>query len=463
MVKKLRIDENNLMRLITQIVEQIDDEYYRISPEEYMELLKLSGYHARGISKLPKFGGKKLYITGSLDVSNLPIDDLGNIGYIDGRLNISRTNISDVSQIQVKGFVSDYGSKREKLRLAAELREKRAEAAERRETGEWNPEDTDDIGLKANALFEFLVNDGELQSISDEEKEELVLLKQELETLQQKYDSDELDSTEVSPLYDEITEIEERIDELESEGTDVYELVNKSYGYYGLSTFEILSLPNREYTVGTESEMDEAALEYAKSYIDDVGIEGFRRGFVDDYIDEDQIREYIDDFYRNDVQENPEVYFSDDDFELTDEQEARKEQLETYISDMEDRKSELEDEQSELEGDSDSDEYIELQEKIDEIEENIETAQEELDSIEPDTEPTDEMIEDKIDEFVNDRMSDPIGFIREFDLDINDFVDKDELAKGLIDSDGYGVMNSYNGDYDTIDFNGETYYIMRVN
>lgn len=460
MGKILRINENNLARVIKRIVEQVDGEYYKISPEEYMNLLKISGYHARGISKLPKFGGKKLYITGNLNLSNLPIDDLGNVGFVNGSLDISKTNIGDISGVQVTGYIRDYGSKREKLRLAAELRQKRSDADERRRENEWDPENTDEEGLKANALFEFLVNDGELQTATDEEKEELKTLREKLDELKERYDSDELEPNEVSSLYDEISEIEDRIDEITTDYVDVYELIKLKYTHYGLDSFEILSLPNKEYTVGTESEMDEAVLEYAKSYVDDVGVDGFRRGFIDDYLDEDEIKDYIDDFYRSDVQDNPDVYFSDDDFELTQEQEERKEQLETYISEMEDMKSELEDEQNEL--DSDSDEYNELQEKIEEVEENIEKAQDELDSIEVDTEPTEEMIDEKVQELVDDRMSDPIGFLREFGLDLNDYIDKDALAQGLVDSDGYGIMNNYDGDYDTIDFNGETYYIMRI-
>jgi hypothetical protein len=73
------------------------------------------------------------------------------------------------------------------------------------------------------------------------------------------------------------------------------------------------------------------------------------------------------------------------------------------------------------------------------------------------------MIEDKVEDYVNDRMRDPLAFIEEFGLKIDNFIDKDELAQGLLDTDGYGVMNSYDGEYDTIEFNDETYYIMRVN
>lgn len=461
MSRKIQITEKKLINFLNRLVEQEDDSYYKISPQEYLELLKLSGYHGKGITKLPMFGGKPLWITGNLDVSGLPVDDLGNIGYIDGKLDISNTNVGDVSQIQVKGYISDYGSKRDKLRKAAELRQKRAEAAERREENEWNPENTDDVGIKANALFEWLVGQNELSGISDEEKEELKNLEVELEQLKERYDSDELESNEVSELYDKITEIEERIEELTGENVDVYDLVEKG-NHYGLTTFEVLSLGDREYTVGTESEMDEAGKEYTESYIDDVGIEGFNRSFIEDYIDEDELRGYIHDFYYDDVSQNPDVYFDEDDFELTEEQEKRKEELENYISEMEDMKSNLEDEQKEIE-DSDSDEYLTIQEKLDEIDENIDTAQEELDSIEPDTEPTDEMIEDKVEDYVNDRMRDPLAFIEEFGLKIDDFIDKDELAQGLLDTDGYGVMNSYDGEYDTIGFNDETYYIMRVN
>jgi len=458
MKKKIKLTESNLIKLIKYLVEQEEsEEYYKITPQEYKKYLENVNNKAQIVPKLKVFGGKPLWITGDLNVSGLPIDDLGNIARIDGRLDISNTKIADVSQIDVKRYVSDYGSKRDKLRQAAELRQKRAEAAERRENDEWNPEDTDDVGLRANALFEWLVSERELETISDEEKEELLTLRQELETLQDREDS------ESDEVVDRISEIEDRIDEIESEGTDVYELVVKGGYFVGLTVFEVLSLGEREYSVGTESEMDEAAEEYVEDLIDDIGIDGFRKSFVEGYIDEDYLKDYVYNFYYDDVVQNPEVYFNDGDFELTEEQEARKEQLETYISDMEDMKTELEDKQKELE-DSDSDEYYELQEKIDEIEENIDTAQEELDSIEPDNEPTDEMIEDKVNDYVRDRVSDPIDFINEFGLELEDFIDKKALIKGYIESDDYGqILNKYDGTYDTIEFNDEIYYIMRIN
>ena len=142
-------------RLLSLIKEQSEEEYYKISPQEYTELLKLSGYHGQGISRLPKFQGKPLWITGDLDISSSPVDSLGNVKYVDGSLNISRTKISNIDGITVKKHVWDSGSPREAKRLAAELREKRLEGNRRRLSKQWDIEDTDDEGMKANALFKF--------------------------------------------------------------------------------------------------------------------------------------------------------------------------------------------------------------------------------------------------------------------------------------------------------------------
>jgi len=462
MKKVIRLSESKLFGLISHLVEQVEGDYYKISPEDYLELLKLSGDHARGISKLPKFQGKPLWITGSLKVNNKDINDLGNIGYVEGSLDISYTKISDISQIKVKGNVWDSGTPREAKRLAAELREKRNEADQRRQDNEWDPENTDDVGLRANALFEWLVGENELETMDDETKERLNNLKSELEELKKRYDSDETDSSEISDLYDKITDIETEIEEIQDNSTDVYDLVQMKYNHYGLTMFEVLSKPNREYAVGTDDEMEEAALEYAKNYIDEMGTEGFSRHFIEDYLDEDRIRDFIEDFYENDIRDSPDSYFSEDDFQLTDEQEERKEQLEEYIEEMEDLKSETEEEQRNLE-DSDSDEYYDLDEKIQEIDSNIEKAQAELDLIVVDDEPTEEMIQDKLNEMVDDRMSDPIDFFREFGYDFKNYVDEDKLAQGLVDSDGWGIMNSYDSSYDSINFQEQTYYIMRIN
>jgi predicted nuclease with TOPRIM domain len=129
---------------------------------------------------------------------------------------------------------------------------------------------------------------------------------------------------------------------------------------------------------------------------------------------------------------------------------------------MESMLSDLEEEQRNLE-DSDSDEYNELDEKIQEVQSNIDTAQEELDSIEPDTEPTEEMIDNKVDELLDDVKYDYLAKLEEFGIDAEEYLDKDALAQAWVDADGLGIMSGYDGSYETTYVNDETYVVMRTN
>jgi hypothetical protein len=225
------------------------------------------------------------------------------------------------------------------------------------------------------------------------------------------------------------------------------------YTHYGLQQFEVLipGFKDREYTVGTDEEMDAAALEYAVSYIDDVGADGFSESFIEDYLDVDAIVSMAEEDYDYQVRENPDSYFNDDDYELTSEQEERIEQLESQIEDLEQQKLEL---------DSDDENYYDYEEDLDN---QIEVLQEELDNIEVDTEPTEDMIDNMVESLVRDVRRDPLDYLKNYGLDFKEYVDEDALAQGLVDSDGWGMMNSYDGQYDSEEVNGVTYYIMRTN
>ena len=445
---KVRLSEIELSKLIRQIVEQTEDEgYFKITPQEYTELMKLSGYHGMGISRLPKFQGKPLWITGDVDLSGTPTDSLGNVGYIDGKLNIHNTNIKTLGNTKVKGYVQDYGTPIQKARIAKEQQNKRDEMESRREDGEWDYEgegSLDDLGLKANALFEYLVSDGELKTLSEEEKNRANEIRNQIQQLENQENLSDDDEELIEELNDELNEILD-------EKTDVYVLYPKKYKHYGLEVFEILDgRRDEDWVVGTESEMDDAVLEYAKNYIDDVGIDGFTESFISDYIDEDYISDYFEDWWRDDIYSNPDIYFNEDDFELTDEQERRISEIEIEIQDYERQQEEL---------DPDDEKYDDY---YDDFQNFIDKLESEKEEIVPDTEPTDDMVERVLEERLDEVRSNPIRYIREYGLNLKDFVDEDELAKGLAESDGYGLMNSYDGDYDTIEFDDETYYIMRV-
>jgi len=448
------------------LVEQSEDEFYKISPEEFTELMKFGSYNGKGVSKLKMFGGKPIWITGNLDLSNTPTDSLGNVKYVEGRLDISRTNISDLSGVKVKGYIWDGGSPIEKKRLAAILKEKMEKADERRQRDEWSIEGGDEIGLRAQALYKNLINDEKIFAPTGEYIGELEGLKADLEELTIRYNE-----TEDDELYNKISDIEERINELQQGVVDVYNIVPIKYNYYGLPQFEVIGvddLVGEEYAVGDESEMDDAALQYAKNYLDEAGIEGLRDHFIEDHLDTDAIEQYFRDFYDDDVRYHLDVYFDESEKPNSEEQERRKQELEEYIGKAEGVIKKFEQKQEDLNNEiEDPDEYTkrydEIQSKIDIIQGHIDDSQEEIDNMEPDGEPTEDMIEEKIEDMVSDKMSDPRGSLSEFGMDISEYVDMDSLAEALAKSDGYEILASYDGSYDTEMIDNEYYYIIRVN
>ena len=455
MGRKLRLTESELYKVIKQIIKETEDEYYRISPEDYLDVMRYASYNGNVFRKMKQYGGKPLYITGDLDLGGKDVKDIGPIAYVDGSLDIRNTKVSDLGGLQVKKYISDGGSPRERIRERQELMGKRAEMDSKRESDEWNFQNQDDEGLKAMALLDWLEGLGNVKVLSDEEKEELKTLTQQLDQLNADYDSEDRDGDpdENLEILNQIDEVQERIDELVDGVGDIYDMYPSRYTHYGLTQFEVLvdGFKGEEFTVGTEEQMDAAALQYAVSYIDDVGADGFSESFIEDYLDVDSIVNMAEEDYDYQVRENPDSYFSDDDYELTPEQEQRIEQLESQIEDLEQQKLEL---------DSDDDNYYEYEEDLDN---QIEALQEELDGIEVETEPTEDMIDNMVSRLVRDVRRDPLDYLKNYGLDFKEYIDEDALAQGLVDSDGWGIMNSYDGNYDSVDVAGETYYIMRIN
>ena len=452
---KITEQGKKLMKVLKKVlVEQAEEEYYKISPDEFQELMKLSGYHGKGLSKIKKFGGKPIWVTGDLDLSDTPTDSLGNVKYIEGTLDIRNTNISDLSGVEIKSYTWDSGTPIERRRLAAILRGKMNDAQERRQDDEWSVEGGDDTGLKAHALYQSLVNNREIEEMDDDEREELESMKSEFEMLQKQYDELDDDNEE---LHNKIIELNDEIEQKESKNVDVYNLIPTQYTYYGLDSFEIIGvdgLRGSEYAVGDEYDTDRAAIDYAENYIGEVGIEGLNRHFVEDYLDTDSIENMFRDHYYDDVRDNPESYFDDSEMPTSQEQDDRKEELEDEIRQWEEKQENL---------DSEIEEPEEYSRMYDQIQDHIDSLQEQIDDMEPDGEVTTQMVEDKVDEIVSDKMNDPADSLREWGIDIYEYIDKEELAKGLVSSDGYQIMASYDGSYDTEYVNSKLYYIFRIN
>ena len=364
---------------------------------------------------------------------------------------------------QIKIYSDKEAAKNEKerlerLRIQRELQNKRNEAEERRLDGEWElGPDCPDEGLKAHALLRWLVDNGDVEVMTNEDRVEINRLESEIERLQTEYDNDEDVRTD---LLDEISDLEDELTELKNK-IDVY-YITPDGEFYDTSQFEVIDadLYGREYAVGTEREMETSAYDRVDNLIDDIGYEGFSKGFAEDYIDTEEVVEYARQFYEDDVRESPESYLNEEDRMLSDEQSDEITTLKTRITELESRVERLE---SQLDGGEDDDD---IQYDIDELNEKIEEYNERITEIEES--PEGDFPEELIDDVVEDRLSDvrrnPEDFIKEWGLDMDNFINKRDFIQGVIDADGYGhTLNSYDGNAEEIKVQDKWFYVMRIN
>lgn len=455
--------------LKTTIME--DDQVHQLitmSPEDFIELMKVVNYNGDLIPKLRDYKNKSIKVVGNLDLSNTPTKSLGNLVEVTGSLSVTRTQIKKLDVVAKWKNYHDTPLWRyeERLRIQKIL----SDADERRESEEWSLDDTDDRGLAANALFNYLVSGGEVENKTTEDLTRIQYLENELqknENLEKDYEEEGRDLTDI---HANIEVINDELEELNNK-IDVYNLIptGRHYRLYSFNVVGGVISEDKEWAVGNEYDTEETAKEYYESLIDDTGIPQY---FEDDedVMDLDRIEEIIRDHYDYDVRENPESYFDDDDYELSDEQEDAKKRLEAKIVELEQRKEQWEEYQNKLEDEIEepedySEAYDKVQEQIDQIDEEIENTQEVIDDMEPDKEPTDDMIDEKVEDLVSGHMRrSPISFLKDMGYDdLSQFYDVRKVVDELIRIDGYGPISSYNGDYDTQEVNGETFYIFRIN
>ena len=498
-MKKFLIREDQFRKLVSILKEEdTEDEYYKMTGQEFAELMDEASYNP-AVTRIKRFKGKPLYITtkldlsgideltdlgnvvyidGDLDVASTNIHSLGKITYINGSLNISYTNIRSLGKTEVKGYVSDRNTPLEASRIRREELAKLSEAESRREDGEWDlsNENIDEEGMAANALFNELVYRKKLTEMDDETKEEYDAKKQRLEKLEERYQDIEgynqsnlfpMEPEEIEALENEISDLENELEEYHTKYADVYYIIPSNYKPYGtMYSFEVVGLRGQEYMVGTEDNAYDAAVENQESIIEEIGIEGFSEYTIERNMDDDEFESYVREFHESDIRDSPESYFNSDDFVLTDEQEERKEQLEEYLEKLGEHLIDLEERYKNLDlfsGSARNQIVIDkLKKEIEQIEENIETAQDEFDSIEPDTEPTEEMIEEKLDELVKSAKKNPTRWCNIHDIDMGQFVSTKKLAEYVVRQDGLGTLSSYESDYDTQRINDTTFVIIRT-
>jgi len=292
--------------------------------------------------------------------------------------------------------------------------------------------------------------------MTNQDRGEIARIENEIDRLQSEYENDEGVRQD---LLDEISELEDELTELKNK-IDVYNIIPTGR-YYDASEFEVIGAPeleDRRYVVGDESEMESSSYEYVEQLLDDIGFEGFNSNFVKQYIDEDAVISYAEDLFNQDVYDSPDSYLDDDQRMLSKQQEEKIQILEDKIEKYRELISKLE---NSMDGEDDED----IEERIGELNDEITEMETEIEDIKEDPEGDfpDELLEDIIERRLEDVKYNVEGFMNEWGLEWNNYIDKDAFIKAVVEEDGYGItLNGYDGSADEINVEGETFYVMRI-
>jgi len=500
MKKKIRLTENKLVSIILKLIKEDEIEKVYISPEQYMQYLRQVGFMAHAIPYLPKFRGKKLVVKGDLNLSNVDgkqkIYKIGDIE-VEGGLNVSYTNVKSLDDVKVTGHKTFWQTPYEKVIERRQLQAKYNEQNEKREDGDWDIENTGYESPRANAVFQYAVNDGHLQSLDDDEKIELEELKTRIKDKEEELENLSTDIEDYNEKYDEIQEeidsIQEDIDRLIEDKNDVYDLYPAG-SHYNLAEFESLSTKMR-FAVGEYREADDSLEDYYEQQIDDLD-NYFSKETLSSYVDEDKIKEYYRDSVEEWIRDEPDSYGVEKELSNSQEEEIWLLEMEKWVYENEGVRAPImypskekdgtfdfyDSEDNELQyrregnnsilykegqvvpprqlyDDEDTEEHeTDRENRISEIDSEIDDIKES-----PDGDPDESSIEEAVDNYLENEIGyDPAGWLDNMGGDIADFIDTRELLDDLVRNGDYGDLNGYDGSYDTVNINGTDYVVMRI-
>jgi len=364
-----------------------------------------------------------------------------------------------VSNIIYEGFISKYlkysinedWREDDMKRKAKIFQDDKEKSEERRRLKVWEPDGVDyrDWSSEAdyaNALLKyFIVYDPNITVISDEDISRIKELEQKIEELKKQFD----DSEDVEyDLLSTIEVYEDEIEEIKDGKIDLYGLIPDDLYYDELQTFHIIGDPDEVWAIGTEDEFEEALDAYMRDVIDESGLKNLNVDF-EQFIDYRDWKSFLFDYYWDMMSDDPEDWLGDSFRELSDEQvreveyyNLRIRAAQRFFDKTNDRK------------------YLE---EIDDIQDEIKKIN---DNPEGDYNYTDEDIENMVNERVSDYEDDFDGFIDDTGWDREDmidrFVDKDEVIKHVIDTDGKELIATCDGEVNEVLYNDKWYYIVKA-
>lgn len=229
--------------------------------------------------------------------------------------------------------------------------------------------------------------------------------------------------------------------EFNAEDISVYDIIPTDTIHY-MTKFEVNNdeFEGMSFICGDESDVERTAIEMAKELIDDTGLDGFRESFLEDYIDKEKV-EYV---FRNIA--SAMIYDDVDEWindkskrELSHKQMMQVEYYEELVIKIDNQIRFIEQNSDESEK-----EYVERQ--TNKLIDKIDKYQKIIKDIEgnPEGDYPSELVERYIDNYVSDLMDDVTESMNEYGFDIKEYIDMDELAKGIVETDGYEhVLGGY--------------------
>ena len=328
----------------------------------------------------------------------------------------------------------------------------------RREKNEWtldNPQISEE-GLKANALFKYLVEEGDIVPLTDDDRKEKQELLKRLEVLESQMEEDNANET---LIRQQIEQVEDEL-KLYDSYRDVYDLIPERNSHYYMDNFSVNG-ESTEYAVGDEREVQLSAEEHVENMVDDIGYEGFSESFVEGFIDEDDVVDYFKDMYTDMVYDDPESWLPEEKKPLSREQEGVISFKETKISDL---GKEIETLSKFLEGAKNKKQKTQLTEKLTELEGLISELMDDIrvEKLNPNGDFLNEDIDEYIEFLVQDVRNDPIGTLKDNGMEVDRFIDITRFIEGVVESDGYGMLSPYDGVVGESSANGKWFYIVRV-